>query len=780
MYDTGNSEMSHVSTRFPLTRGYWGLRNEPLLLPNVRRILSSRCTNVNFGQVLTRRLPCRSVAMESPRSAKRRKLDTPAKASPSVPSGRRSKGTPQTYSKKQAKYIESRAALTESPSTINGTKRSSQNSTRKEHVITAQETGIQEANDHELDVYDDIEGAHAVPQPVHRSRRRAPAERVKENGLPDYEKRKKTLEDEMREIEDAGRQQAAEDDAEETPRSTSRSSKKTARSLAARSAASRQHSSPGMAPSSAALAKRKKRRHDNLTDEIFGNDDDVTNGLDSMDVDQPEFPPAQIDRHRATIVPLDRELSALPQKGDHQDQQDVSCDDRLRVLQRILLDKATGKRPIPLIGLNDEYAKVVTVVEQTITAGESNSMLLIGARGSGKTALVDKILRTQRKQHGEDFFMVRLNGFVHTDDKIALQEIWRQLGKEMDLGDDSIVKNYADTLTTLLALLSHPSEHGTEMTYQVTKSVIFVLDEFELFASHPRQTLLYNLFDIAQSRKAPIAVLGLTTRFDVAESLEKRVKSRFSHRFVHLSLARSFSSFQEICKAAVCLEPEELSYDEKAVLQTPIRAVSKSAKVSKKSNTEPTDPLSTWNAAMQAFMTSEAAIGDLRKIYFTSKSVPVFLSTLLCPLATCLNASEFTVDILLDHFTTASLTLYPPDSKLTILGSLSTLQLALLISAARLTNIHSTVSVNFALTYEEYKMLASKAKLQASAAGALAQGAGSRVWGKEVSKGAWEGLLEMGLVLEDGRGGGRVDVGLEEIGTCGVDLGNWQRWCREV
>jgi Cdc6-like AAA superfamily ATPase len=44
--------------------------------------------------------------------------------------------------------------------------------------------------------------------------------------------------------------------------------------------------------------------------------------------------------------------------------------------------------------------------------------------------------------------------------------------------------------------------------------VVFILDEFDLFTTHSRQTLLYNLFDIAQARKAPIVVLGLTARMD--------------------------------------------------------------------------------------------------------------------------------------------------------------------------------------------------------------------------------------------------------------------------
>lgn len=106
--------------------------------------------------------------------------------------------------------------------------------------------------------------------------------------------------------------------------------------------------------------------------------------------------------------------------------------------------------------------------------------------------------------------------------------------------------------------MSHPSEILEVETNQTAKSVIFVLDEFDLFTSHPRQTLLYNLFDIAQARKAPIAVLGVTTKIDVAERLEKRVKSRFSHRYVHLPLPRSLAAYWEICKQGLLIDMDEL------------------------------------------------------------------------------------------------------------------------------------------------------------------------------------------------------------------------------
>src|SRR5438128_542603 len=114
-------------------------------------------------------------------------------------------------------------------------------------------------------------------------------------------------------------------------------------------------------------------------------------------------------------------------------------------------------------------------------------------------------------------------------------------------------------MASLLALLSHPSEIAEAHEGVTSKSVIFIIDEFDLFATHARQTLLYNLFDIAQARKAPIAVLGLTTRIDVVETLEKRVKSRFSHRYVYLSLPKILPAFWDVCRQGLSIDEEDMA-----------------------------------------------------------------------------------------------------------------------------------------------------------------------------------------------------------------------------
>lgn len=264
-------------------------------------------------------------------------------------------------------------------------------------------------------------------------------------------------------------------------------------------------------------------------------------------------------------------LQALVQEG---------LTEELRLLTGYVTQKLNGKRRVPLKGLETEYHKVNHLIEQTVAVGEGNSMLLLGSRGSGKTAIVETIISTLGKSYKNDFHVVRLNGFLHTDDRLALREMWRQLGRETNTEDEAgKVNSYADTMATLLALLSHPEElygpSNESGTATAAKSIIIVLDEFDLFVTHPRQTLLYNLFDIAQARKAPIAVIGLTTKVDVTEMLEKRVKSRFSHRYVYVPLPRSLETFSDICFAGLNLEDEEVSElleladaEEQAILQS--------------------------------------------------------------------------------------------------------------------------------------------------------------------------------------------------------------------
>ncbi|TLS27774.1 hypothetical protein PpBr36_01012 [Pyricularia pennisetigena] len=453
--------------------------------------------------------------------------------------------------------------------------------------------------------------------------------------------------------------------------------------------------------------------------------------------------------------------------------------------------------PIKLRGQEEAYDKALRLVEQTVVAGEGNSMLFIGARGCGKTALIENVISEIAAEHENDFHVVRLNGFIHTDDKIALKEIWRQLGKEMEVEDGLINKvcslnpeggslsikhvltptwpqtnNYADTLASLLAVLSHPSEIAGADSGVTSKSVVFVMDEFDLFATHARQTLLYNLFDIAQARKAPIAVIGLTSKVDVVETLEKRVKSRFSHRYVYLSLPKTLGGYWDICKQGLLVEPDEVTLAGLSGPSTGRKAFS-----------------DWWNKQIETLREEPSFRDHLEFHYYSSKSVTAFYNSCIIPLSQISPSRPW----LVMPSAEAGLALEAPESKLVLLESLSDLDLALLIAAARLDIVAHTDTVNFAMAYDEYTSLMGRQRVMSATSGVLALGGGARTWGRGVAGTAWEHLISVGL-LTPASGVGRasagnmgleakmwkVDVALEEIPIALKPSSILARWCREI
>ncbi|KAI1386546.1 origin recognition complex subunit 4 C-terminus-domain-containing protein [Hypoxylon trugodes] len=476
------------------------------------------------------------------------------------------------------------------------------------------------------------------------------------------------------------------------------------------------------------------------------------------------LPEAKVTPQKRIRVTKSSEVPKIPNLEQH-----------LRQMQRVLLDRCSGNRRIKLCGQTEAYDKAFQLAEQTVLAGEGNSMMVIGARGCGKTTLMEEIISNLRAEHQEEFHVVRLNGFIHTDDKLALKEIWRQLGKEMDLEDDLINKtnNYADTMASLLALLSHPAEITGADDGVTSKSVVFIIDEFDLFATHARQTLLYNLFDIAQARKAPIAVLGLTTRIDVVESLEKRVKSRFSHRYVYMSLPKTLGAYWEACKQGLSVDEEDLAQEG---FDTSLEGLYEFRDY--------------WDNKIEALHKTSSFEDHLEYHYYTTKSIPAFLTTCILPLSTISTSS---LDIQIPSSSTGCISLEPSESKLHLLGTLSDLELALLISAARLDIVAHTDTVNFAMAYDEYSSQMGKQRVQSASSGMLALGAGARTWGRGIAAVAWERLVSLGILIPAGIGGRsnaahgglegkmwKLDIILDEVPAACELPGFLSRWCSQI
>lgn len=118
--------------------------------------------------------------------------------------------------------------------------------------------------------------------------------------------------------------------------------------------------------------------------------------------------------------------------------------------------------------------------------------------------------------------------------------------------------SHAAVLASLLAILEPAKKSDA-----VTRPVVFILDEFDLWTERdPRQSFLYCLFDIVQSKSRTsggMSVIGLSARTDCIHLLEKRVKSRCQSRILHLLPPAELAQFIDIGRTAMRCDPDALA-----------------------------------------------------------------------------------------------------------------------------------------------------------------------------------------------------------------------------
>ncbi|XP_067936792.1 origin recognition complex subunit 4-like [Watersipora subatra] len=310
------------------------------------------------------------------------------------------------------------------------------------------------------------------------------------------------------------------------------------------------------------------------------------------------------------------------------------------------------------------FKELTSLLNKCIAFGESNSILIIGPRGSGKTHLVNNSLKKVLAQNSEQVAVVRLNGLLQTDDNIALEEITRQLKLE-NVMEDMVFGSFEKKLQFLLESL----RTGTRNS----QPIVIVLDEFHLFSEHKNQTLLYNLFDISQTNQTPICVVGLTCRLDTTELLEKRVKSRFSHRYIYLTDQVAYPELQSLL--AFYLKHSESLCRAKGSLATQ------------------------WNKKIDQLLL-DPQIKDSLLFRFSISADMNSVKQLAALIITACSRSQALPDN--SHFL-ESFKILDTDPKATMLQGLSIVELCLIIAMKQLTEIYSDEPFNFQMVYEHFR-----------------------------------------------------------------------------
>lgn len=413
--------------------------------------------------------------------------------------------------------------------------------------------------------------------------------------------------------------------------------------------------------------------------------------------------------------------------------------------------------------LREPEQEIDRILRQAIVQKESHSSIIVGPRESYKSFLLNRELNLLSQKYSGQFITIRLNGFIHSE-QAAINGIATQLeqqlknlrdipdnaSKSSDISSGSLTEVFEKILRVLdsASAANHQKGHKKNTTTKIT--VIFIFDEIDTFAGPVRQSLLYNLFDMVEHARVPVCILGCTTKLNILEYLEKRVKSRFSQRIIFMPQIENLEEFVKITEELLTLDrPTAYHYGEK------------------------------WNRKIQGLLSDEKSeLYRLVKInYETFRSIPSFRNSVL-PLI--YSATDFenlchlidTCDPIKEYMNNQL------GSSLTALvGSLSDLELAILICAARTALKAKDETTNFNLTYAEYEGMtrALNARIPTVAKTGVSRDGSSvvfdnaiKLWKKRDVKNVWETLIDLNFLTE------KAAVGLRESAIAVFYASNYQ------
>ncbi|RLV82593.1 Origin recognition complex subunit 4 [Meyerozyma sp. JA9] len=380
-------------------------------------------------------------------------------------------------------------------------------------------------------------------------------------------------------------------------------------------------------------------------------------------------------------------------------------------------------------GLTEKYNELWAMFEHTVRDRQGSSVLVIGPRAVGKTAIINQALDKLAIEYDGRYIVVRLSAYFHPDEHGAVREIARQLDINAKKNHSSHQSQFQqpainDTFSNILNILDHPNSSES-------MAVIFIVDEIDKFTDN-KQTLLYNLLDLAQTSQVPICVVGVSPKITVRELFEKRVRSRFSQRVISLTKPGSVDHFWAGAKLALLLSPTHIAQLQDANYGR------------------------LWNQYIDSLFTRSPPVRKLvYELYYCTKNYRQFNIYSAYAVAQISPQCPFPIETHFLHYASVQ----PPGTIQGLFQSLSSLELLLAIAAARWIEKFDLPTINFNLAYKEYEEMIKSFNISSTT---LATSSPSRsdtriltnikvnqkVWSAKVLRNSWESLYRMGLLID--------------------------------
>ncbi|PXF45701.1 Origin of replication complex subunit 4 [Gracilariopsis chorda] len=367
------------------------------------------------------------------------------------------------------------------------------------------------------------------------------------------------------------------------------------------------------------------------------------------------------------------------------------------------------------------------------------SVLLSGAHGSGKALLTRHALRALRRHHPR-LTCITLHGLLHSTPIRA----WRHVAAALQPRQQQHLRTAP--VEHCLAVIAHELQQFRA----AHNAILFVLHHFDAFvtSSQPSaQTVLYSLLNFLQDVTLRAACIATTSAVDVTDALEKRVKSRFTHRHIVLPLPRSATHLLPTVSQALLQPPTALAHP------TPKR------KCNSKFRAPPSAPVSASQQFLRSFLDHPRCASLINTKLARNRAPAALLTAIDVSLTSFLSHNRLASQnltakklnpLLQSALDTFEATLFPPAPQKHILLTLSALEIALLVALRKLDTPRtpfddSKRKLTFDHAFRHYQALSTTGK-------GMLRGTrdGEPTLPKPVAEKAWEKLVESGLIVRVG------------------------------
>ncbi|VWU52247.1 conserved protein, unknown function [Hepatocystis sp. ex Piliocolobus tephrosceles] len=140
-----------------------------------------------------------------------------------------------------------------------------------------------------------------------------------------------------------------------------------------------------------------------------------------------------------------------------------------------------------------------------------------------------KIINEIKKEENEEryIYTVRISAYLYRDDlqciKSILTQLYNYINTEDKIENSSLLNDYIIKLEKILIQINN--DH---------KQTLLIIENVEKFSLQNKQNLLYTLFDLLHKKNIFINIICVTNILDITQTLEKRIKSRFTFEMLHI------------------------------------------------------------------------------------------------------------------------------------------------------------------------------------------------------------------------------------------------------